>query len=147
MGAGVWNQQGSLALCQAIDTAAGNLTVRLLGSSIVLSPLTTLAQLVSAECAFSGYTAQVIPTSTAGAFIDPQGGSSFPLPGTVTFRAAGNLATPGVVYGWWVQTAAGALMCAQVFTNPIDVTLPNQGLELSILMNLFNTDIVESNYP
>ncbi len=147
MGLGVWQQQGSLPLTQAVDTACGNITVHLLGSAIMITPLTTLAQLTSAEVTFTGYTAAVIPTSTAGAFVDPQGGSSFPLPGTVQFRAGSPLTVPGTIYGWYAVTAGGALMCAQVFNTPVDVTLPNQGFELTILMNLFNTDIVASNYP
>jgi hypothetical protein len=92
---------------------------------------TTRAQLLAAECDFTGYPAG---GKSITAFLDPLlaplGGSSIDWP-TQQFAAADPYTVGDVVGGWWIETATGDLIACGTFTEPIPIGEAGQGFPLS----------------
>lgn len=123
---------GVLEIASLVLDALNDSKLRLFKSSINgVSAFTTRAELVAAECDFTGYPAggKVI-TAFLDPLLNPAGGASIDWP-TQQFNSAAPYTVGNVVGGWWIETTAGALIACGTFPQPIAVGGPGTGFPLA----------------
>jgi hypothetical protein len=128
----VFPNEGTQTIASIVRTAFALSKLRLFKSTIVsVGATTTRAELIAAECAFTGYPAGGgVITAFLNPLLNPAGGSSIDWP-TVQFAAAAPYTVGEVVGGWWVETAAGDLIACGTFPQGIPVGQAGQGFPLS----------------
>ena len=125
-----------LVLIGTLKTAAATGKLRLLASTIPLTPQITQAALVALEADFSGY-APIVLTTLPSPYIDPAGGVTFPVPTQEWIVAT---ATPFVgndIYGGWCEDTAGNLLFVWLQGQPYGMNSVGNTLPLTLFVNLF----------
>lgn len=129
----IYPNSGSLWLAGIVQTALAASEMHLYKSgTVVLSPLTDLADLTAAEADYTGYAAQAIATWFAP-LLNGLGGASIES-GLLQFAIGAPYTVGNMIQGWFLTETGGALVCAGDFASvkglagagdgiPFDVTL------------------------
>jgi hypothetical protein len=124
---------GALHEIGLIRTDLAMCKVKLFQNPVSLSPSTVVGDLT--EATFGGY-APIIVTALLPAYIDPVGGASAQI-ATIQFQCDGTAPT-NIVYGFWVETAAGVLILAGTFDAGIPMSLATDAIPVDVKFNFGN---------
>lgn len=129
----IYTNEGAHANASRQQTFEALSKVRLFQSGMVeLSPATVKADLEAAEATFSGYPAGGIAiTAFLSPILAPEGGYAIQSP-TVQFATDDPTTTPNLIGGFWLESAAGAVILATQFNTPVPMQVPGQGLPVSV---------------
>jgi len=131
----VYPNEGALKIAATVRTFMALSVVHLFKSPLSITPSTTKADLTAAEADYDGYTTKTI-TAWLPAYLDPNGGASIQS-GTEQFDY-GPVGTPPVtnnVYGFWIESAAGDLIVAGLFDNPVSMAAIGDSIPLAVVLN------------
>jgi hypothetical protein len=123
---------GALMLASTIQTYLASSKLRLFQSPITLTPATTHAALVAAEATFNGYSAITV-TAWQAAYLASQGGASISSGYQQWNFTTGS--TTNMIYGFWLEDAAGNLVAAGSFDTPISMGAAGQSVPLTVTLN------------
>lgn len=129
----VFPNQGTQKIAALVQTALALSKLRLFKSTITdVSSDTTRAELLAAECDFTGYPAGGVEIEAfLNPLLAPIGGSSIDWP-TVQFAIASPYTVTNTVGGWWIETAGGILIACGTFAGGgIPLVSAGQGFPLS----------------
>jgi hypothetical protein len=125
---------GSVILADVLATYMAAAKLRLFAAGYVVNPNDTLANLVAAECTFSGYPAGGYSLATwSNGMLNPNGGSSTTSPQIDVFYVAPGSGS-GVqnnVGGWFIVDAAGNLIADGNFDSPVPMSQNGDGFPIS----------------
>lgn len=124
---------GALHNIGLIRTDLAMCKVKLFKNDIIISPATVVGDLVEAD--FGGYVAKTV-TALLPAYLDSIGGASAQI-GTVQFDCDGT-APDNVVFGAWVETAAGVLILVIKFDAGVPMVVLGDSLPMDIKFNFGN---------
>lgn len=133
---GLMPDAAALASATALATRLVDSLVRLFKSTYVPSRESTRAELVAAECDFSGYPATGIEVAAWTAPVnDPDGGSAI-FSGLLSYVFV-NEVDPldnvnNMVGGYWIETAAGALVRVATFDEPVEMAVVGDAIPLLV---------------
>ena len=115
--------------------------LKLIKSSIALTPTLTAADLAAVECDFTGY-AHVTFTALPAPYADSKyNGVSFDIP-TQLFQVGSPVVTGNDVYGGWIEDSAHALLVAFLFNAPFPMQAAHVGMPLSLILNFYGSNQV-----
>lgn len=124
---------GALHNLELMRTDLALCKVNLFQNDVAISPSTVKADLTVAT--FSGYTAATV-TALLPAYLDPAGGASAQI-ATQQFNHTGG-GVANVIYGAWVETAAGDLILVIKFDQGIPMNAVGDSIPLDIKFNFGN---------
>lgn len=103
--------------------------LRLFDDSLTLTQFTTKAQLLAAESVFDGYTpGGYVLTAWLGPLNDSGGGVVITSPLVhLAYGPAEDPVVTGLVGGWWIEDAAGAVRIAGTYDPPRVMTQVGDG--------------------
>jgi len=118
---------GTVVIAALVQTELALSKLRLYKSPLTPSALTVLADLTALEADYTGYTAggETI-TAFLNPVLSPAGGSSIDWP-TEQFATVAPYTIGNTIYGWFLVSAAGDLIAAGSFNDPIDMSAADQG--------------------
>lgn len=128
---------GALKLASTVQTLLAASKLKLFSSAIALGPGTKQSDLAAHESAFSGYAAKAV-AAWQNPYLAGTGGANIssgyqqwdwvaPVPPALP--VAEN------VLGWWLEDAAGDLIAAGLFDNPIPMGNVGDSLPLTVTAN------------
>ena len=103
-------------------------TIRLYKSTLSPSPATTLADLVAAECDFTGYAAKTLAVDTG--YIDPTGAAI--AESQLLVWVPTDAVTPNIVGGLWTDDGTGAMVIWPL-AAPVSLAGPTNTLKVLAL--------------
>jgi len=127
---------GSLALMTLLQDDLALSKVNLFKSPYVANGFSTKAELDAAVADFDGYAEGTI-TAFSAPLYDPSGGAS--MNGGVLTFAYDTTGDGNTVNGWWIESAAGAVIAAGNFTDPVLVNAPGDGVSLVLVVRIPNS--------
>lgn len=133
MGVVLYPNVGALNNIGLVRTNLASCKLKLFKNDILLTPATVKADLTEAD--FGGYAEKTI-TALLPAYIDPAGGASAQI-ATQQFDCDGT-APDNVVYGFWVETAAGVLVLAGSFDQGIPMVNLGDSIPIDVKFNFGN---------
>ena len=122
---------GSIELASVVQAALANSEIHLFqAGSVTLAPGTTLAELVAAECDFTGYAPATV-TAFNDPLLSPFGGAQIGS-GTKQFAIDAPYTVSNVVQGWWLEDSGGNLICAGEFPSLISLVGAGDGIPIDV---------------
>jgi len=115
-----------------LRTFMANSTIRLFKSSFVPSVSNVLADYNAAQCDYDSYAAITMP-AWLPAILSPGSGYMVGSPLVQFEFPSGGAGVGNLVGGCYVLDAAGALALTVIFTQPIPMQLPGQGIPINLL--------------
>ncbi len=134
----IYPNVGALKVAAIVRTAVALSVLKLYkGISAPLSQSTVIADFTEAD--YDGYTAKTI-TAFNPPYIDPAGGATIQS-GTQQFDFVPVPMTTNVILGFWLETAAGDLIVAGNFDNPIPMQALGDSIPLNVALNYGATPV------
>jgi len=133
--ASLYPNTGTMKICTLMQTGLATSKMRLFKDGLItLTPLTTLAELVAAECDYTGYTAggQAI-TAWNAPLLQAGGGAGITSP-TIQFAAGTPYTVGNVVGGGWIEDTGGVLWFAWKFDSAVPIGASGQGVPVSVTL-------------
>ena len=119
----------AIAQADALQTLLALSVVKLFKSGFTPTVDTVVAELDAEEADYTTYAPETIT-----AWLDPQlsplGGAQITAP-TVQFVLGATPAVPNTIGGYWIETAAGAVMLIRQFDEPVPMVLASQGITIT----------------
>lgn len=123
---------GTLWLAGEVRTELAASKLKLFQSSYNANISSTAAELLAAECDFSGYAEATIANFLAPIY-NPAGGSSIQAPTQQFAYNSGSGSVSNTVGGWFLLDSGGALVAVGTFDSPIPMVADGDGIPVDIL--------------
>jgi len=130
--------EGCLQDALETQTAYALSVLHLFKSSFVPTPSNVLADYTAAEADYDNYSAETL-TAWFDPLLAPGSGYMITSP-LVQFETGVAVTTPNLIGGCYLVDAAGKLRLVVIFTNPVPMQIPGQGIPIS-LIDLFPTGV------
>jgi hypothetical protein len=133
----VYTDSGALVGIAPIRTLLALSKVGLTKTAFTPSKDTIKADLSAIEADYTGY-AQGTITAFLPPGLEPAGGATIVAP-TIQFASTGP-AVANEITGWWIETAAGVLVCCGIFDQPIPMDDVGNVLNFAVGLTFFASD-------
>jgi len=135
------NNGGVLAAMTLVKPTFAACKLKLTKALVNVLPTTELADLTAVEADFDGYAAATI-TAALGPYLHSGGGGALLLPTQLfTFHTPSTPPVTNIIYNWWIETAAGDLVDAGIFSTPIPMGSIGNALAFDAVFFLGGDDV------